>query len=135
MRVFLDTNVLASATATRGLCADVLRVTFEFHQLVVCDLLLNELERVLREKFRASPELIAETLWLLRQDSVTASPLPHLVLPIKDQDDIPIVSSAVNGQAVIFVTGDQELLTIKRVDNTEILSPRAFWEKLKNGTT
>lgn len=26
MRVFLDTNVLVSALATRGLCADVLRI-------------------------------------------------------------------------------------------------------------
>ena len=35
MRVFLDTNVLVSAMATRGLCADVLREILTSHRLVV----------------------------------------------------------------------------------------------------
>ncbi len=35
MRVFLDTNVLVSAVATRGLCADVLREVLLSHQLLV----------------------------------------------------------------------------------------------------
>ena len=66
MRVFLDTNVLASATATRGLCADVFRSTTEFHELVISEHLLTELERTLRTKFKAPPDLIADALWLLR---------------------------------------------------------------------
>ena len=42
MRVFLDTNVIASATATRGLYADVFRFTTEFHELVISEHLLIE---------------------------------------------------------------------------------------------
>jgi predicted nucleic acid-binding protein len=34
VRVYLDTNVLMSAVATRGLCADVLHVVVAEHQLV-----------------------------------------------------------------------------------------------------
>ena len=41
MRVLLDTNVLASAAATRGLCADVLRVVLAEHELVVCRQILT----------------------------------------------------------------------------------------------
>ena len=44
MRVFLDTNVIASATATRGLCADLFRTVIEFHQLVISDHLLEEIK-------------------------------------------------------------------------------------------
>jgi predicted nucleic acid-binding protein len=51
MKVFLDTNVLASAAATRGLCADGLRQVFASHQLFISDQVLNELNRVLRFKF------------------------------------------------------------------------------------
>jgi hypothetical protein len=36
MKVMLDTNVLASAVATRGLCADVLRAVLAEHELVIC---------------------------------------------------------------------------------------------------
>jgi uncharacterized protein len=35
VRVALDTNVLVSAVATRGICADVLRVVLTEHELVV----------------------------------------------------------------------------------------------------
>ena len=48
---FLDTNVLASAAATRGLCADVLREVLTSYELVTFAQVLNELERVLRTKF------------------------------------------------------------------------------------
>ncbi|HZL91991.1 MAG TPA: hypothetical protein VFB99_00055 [Vicinamibacterales bacterium] len=35
MKVFLDTNVLVSAFAARGICEDVLRIVLAEHQLVV----------------------------------------------------------------------------------------------------
>ena len=128
MKVFLDTNVIASATATRGLCADVMRTVIEFHDLVVSHHLINELQRVLRDKFGASPELIAEVASLLRQDSLCAEsqPLAHLVL--KDPGDLAIVSSAINGGADLLITGDREVLALKRVGTMQILSPRQFWD-------
>ena len=47
MRVFLDTNVLVSAFATRGLCADVLRLILAEHTLVTGEVVLRELRRAL----------------------------------------------------------------------------------------
>ena len=128
MRVFLDTNVLASATATRGLCADVFRSTTEFHQLVISEELLVELERTLRTKFRAPPDLIENTLWLLRQDALLASAEPTTSLPLKDKGDVAIVSAAINAAADILVTGDKELTAITNVGNLRIVSPRQFWD-------
>jgi predicted nucleic acid-binding protein len=61
VRVFLDTNVLASAIATRGICADVQQVTLAEHELVLGEKVLGELSRVLRTKFRVTPEDADET--------------------------------------------------------------------------
>ena len=61
MRITLDTNVLVSATASRGLCADVFRTAIEFHELVVSEHLLEELKRILRTKFDAPEDLIADS--------------------------------------------------------------------------
>jgi predicted nucleic acid-binding protein len=36
-----------------------------------------------------------------------------------------------NGEADLFITGDKELLGLKGIGGMEIISPRAFWEKLK----
>ncbi len=128
MKVFLDTNVVASATATRGLCADLFRTVIEFHELVISDILLDELRRVLKDKFNASPETIDDVVWLLQQDTIFAQALPRTGVPLKDPADVAIISSAVNGGADILVTGDKEILDLKHVGKLRILTPRQFWD-------
>lgn len=132
MKVFLDTNVIASAMATRGLCADVLRTAIEFHQLVVSELLMAELRRTLRAKFGAPPDLIDDALWGLRQDAILAESQPRADLRLRDSDDVAIVSAAINGGAEVLVTGDKEILGLHRVGNLQILTPRQFWERVRS---
>lgn len=129
MRVFLDTNVIASATATRGLCADVLRLVFEFHELVISECLVTELRRVLKDKFGASTDLIDEVVRLLSQDTIAAGHEPLHHMPLSDPADVTIVSCALNGSADVFVTGDKEILDLRRIGSLEILTPRQFWDK------
>jgi putative PIN family toxin of toxin-antitoxin system len=131
MKVFLDTNVLVSAVATRGLCADVLREAFVSHQLVVSTPLFSELENVLRKKLGIPNEFISEFIETLRQDAYDSSPSGLPDVDIQDKDDLIILSSALNGDVDIFITGDKELLELHRIDNMDIISPKMFWERLK----
>ena len=131
MRVFLDTNVLASALATRGLCTDILRAVINSEDLIVSDALLVELRRILLKKFRVPQPLVDEMILFLQRDTIRAETGDLLDLRIKDKDDIIILSSAVNGKADIFVTGDKEVLSLGNVERMEILSPRGFWDKTK----
>ncbi|HSE86945.1 MAG TPA: putative toxin-antitoxin system toxin component, PIN family [Candidatus Binatia bacterium] len=131
MRVFLDTNVLASAAATRGLCADVLREVLASHVLLISTQVLSELKRVLATKFGVPQELIDEFMALMRQDTVLAQPGQLPGLKIQDWDDLPILSAAISAGADVFVTGDKELLDIGQIENLAILSPRQFWESLR----
>jgi uncharacterized protein len=131
MKVFLDTNVLASAAATRGLCADVFREVFASHELFISDQVLTELRRVLRLKFGVGQDLIDDFIWLLEQDSVPAQPAQLPGIELKDKDDLAIVGAAITAGVEVLVTGDKELLGLGRFFNLEILSPRQFWERLK----
>ncbi len=131
MKVFLDTNVLTSAAATRGLCADVLREVFAFHELFISEQVLAELRRVLRLKFGLSQDLIDDFIWLLEQDSVSAQPAHLPRIELRDRDDLAIVGAAITAGVEVLVTGDKELLDLGRIANLEILSPRQFWERLK----
>jgi len=131
MKVFLDTNVLASAAATRGLCADVLRQVFASHQLFISEQVLNELNRVLRFKFGVGQDLIDDFIWLLQQDTVLAQPAQLPRVELQDKDDLPILGAAIAAGAQVLVTGDKELLELGHIKDLEILSPRQFWEKLK----
>lgn len=133
MRVLLDTNVLVSALASRGLCADVFRAGIAGHELVVAPPLLAELRRVLQTKFRVPAEAVADALWLLEQDAIAADPEPATDVELKDRSDVPILSAAINGQADVLVTGDRELLAVRRVGKLRILSPRQFWERIRRG--
>jgi uncharacterized protein len=132
MKIFLDTSVLVSALAARGLCADVLREVLLSHQLVISAPLLSELEEVLREKFGTSSLLILEYLQILKQDALSSSPSNLPDVHLKDKDDLPLLSSALNGKAELFVTGDQELLHLKKIGDMQIISPRGFWERLRS---
>lgn len=131
MRIFVDTNVLVSAVATRGLCADVLRNILIHHQLVISDSLIKELEKTLYKKLGVPEDLISEFVELLKKESVFTTPVSLPGIEIKDHDDLVILSCAFNGKADLFITGDKELLRLKRIENMEIVSPRTFWEKLK----
>lgn len=132
MKVFLDTNVLVSALATRGLCSDVLRETLSFHQLVISPPLLTELERILRDKIKLPNNLVAESLEFLKQTSLLSKPIDRPIPELKDKDDVPIINSALNVGVELFVTGDKEVLKLRIVDEMNIVDPRSFWELLKS---
>jgi putative PIN family toxin of toxin-antitoxin system len=130
MRVFLDTNVLASATATRGLCADLFREVLLSHHLVVSRPLLDEVARVLVLKFGASPEIVEDVLSLLQQETTMAAggALPEVAL--EDKDDLVILAGAIAGGAEVFVTGDKAVQALRCVGTMQALSPRQLWERL-----
>ena len=131
MRVFLDTNVLVSAVATRGLCADVLRQVFTSHELIISEYLIKELERVLEDKFKLPQDVVEEYVLLLHQDAIVADEVNHLSISLKDRSDIRILKAALHAKADVLVTGDFELQTLGRIENLLVLSPRGFWEKLR----
>jgi len=131
VKVFLDTNVLASAAATRGLCADVLREVLASHDLCISDQVLSELKRVLRFKFGVPQDLIDDFILLLQQDTVLAQPAELPRVKLKDKDDLSILGAAISAEAKVLVTGDKELLNLGHIEDLEILSPRQFWEKVR----
>jgi putative PIN family toxin of toxin-antitoxin system len=135
LRVFLDTNVLASALATRGLCADVLQVVLAEHQLIVGEKVLSELHRVLLRKFGATTELADETDEFLRREAEVIGKAPRLELSVRDADDILVLEQAVAGAADVLVTGDRDLLEMKSEVAVRMLSPRAFWDLLREVST
>lgn len=131
MRIFLDTNVLASAIATRGLCTELFEGIITNHELLSCEQVLRELRRVLSRKFHLPKPVIQQYLGLLRAEAeMVAAPRKMPRLRIKDPDDAPILACAIAAKADVFVTGDKALLDIDKLEGMPILSPRELWRKL-----
>lgn len=131
MRVFLDTNVLVSAFATRGLCADVLHTVLAEHQLVLGETVLTELGRVQRTKLGLPADLVDETLAFLRREAAVTSDVVDPGLSLRDPTDVPILGEALAAGAQVLVTGDRDLLDVGRGAPIPIMSPRAFWDHLR----
>jgi len=132
VRVFLDTNVLASAVATRGICADIFRTTLAEHQLLIGEAVLAELGPVLVRKFRISPDLAWEMEDFLQREAEIVEPSSPLGIRLRDPDDVAILEEAVGGQADVLVTGDRDLIEVAGQAPIQIVSPRGFWDLLRS---
>ena len=132
MKVFLDTYVLVSGFATRGLCADVIRLVLAEHELITGDVVLKELERVLKDKIGLPTEQIQEILAFLGNRAVQPKPKSVSSIPVRDEDDQWVLASAWAAKAEVLVTGDKDLLDIAaKVTGLTITDPRGFWNLAK----
>jgi putative PIN family toxin of toxin-antitoxin system len=128
VRVFLDTNVLVSAFATRGLSADVLRLVLSEHTLITGEVVLRELTRVLTNRIGLPKSRVEDIVTFLREYEVVPKPRVPSDVAIRDEDDRWILASAVAGAAEVLVTGDQDLLDVATAAPLKIVHPRGFWE-------
>jgi uncharacterized protein len=133
VRVYLDTNVVVSALATRGLCADLLEVILADHALVVGETVLIELQGVLGRKVRLPPKAVAELDAFLRGQGDVVRTSWFLRVKVRDPSDRPILAEAVAGRADSLVTGDRELLVLAGRSPVAIVSPRELWDRLRSG--
>ena len=130
MRVFLDTNVLVAAFATRGLCADVVRLTLAAHEMMVSETVLTELARALGDKIGLPERQVRSILSFVRQEATVAPEAPPGV-PVRDPADASILAAAMAGDADVLVTGDRDLLELEHPVCVRIVTPRGFWQMLK----
>ena len=131
MRVFLDTNVLVSAFATRGLCADLFQALLADHAPIVSETVLSVLETALRAKFRHSAESAAERAEFLRRTCEVAPPAKPRLLAGIDAKDRKVIADALAASVDALVTGDQAMLALRAVESMAVMSPRQVWERLR----
>lgn len=133
MRVFFDTNVLVSAIATRGICADLLRSVASEHELVIGEVVLTELRRVLATRFRLPAERINEVETFLRTYEVVATPDAMDPVQVRDAADRWVLANARTAQADVLITGDADLLAVAATAGLRIVTPRELWEEVRRG--
>ena len=136
MKLVLDTNVFVSALLKRSSAPGQILQAWRDGRfdLLVSDPLYTELADVLgRRKLRAylEPELSQRFLELLRNYAkwVEVARVPKRA--VRDPKDAMILGTALGGRADHIVSGDQDLLVLRRFRGIPILHPRAALEVIR----
>lgn len=130
MLVMVDTNVLISALLFPGERMEALlcKITTE-HQLVLSSYIVDELLAVTRRKF---PNKIGAVDLLLSQLPYELVYTPKQPKPglfeIRDENDYPVLYSAIVEDVDVFITGDKDFEELA-LEKPEILSPSGFLKK------
>lgn len=133
MKIVLDTNVLFASLSTHGVCFELVENCVRFHQLFTSQFILDELHKNLVKKLDLSPKKAKEVIALLssRMEIVEPAPLPKPVC--RDPDDDQVLGTAIAGKCSCVISGDKDLLVLKKVQGVVILSPSAFWKHENKG--
>jgi putative PIN family toxin of toxin-antitoxin system len=128
VRAVFDTNVLIAAFLTEGLCSGLLiRARKQAFNLVLCDDIIREFEGILIKKFKLTSTDISEISAIV---SEAASEILHKLNPIpnicRDPNDDMIIACAIDATADYIVTGDEDLLILKKYKDITIINPRNF---------
>ena len=126
MRIVLDANVIVAAFAARGLCESVMEVCLSEHEIVLSEELLDEILKSLLQKIKLPSGVVDAIGELLREHSNMVNPISIAPGVCRDPDDLKVLSLAVASKADYIVTGDKDLLVLKKFEGIPILNPRSF---------
>ena len=131
MKVVCDTNVIIASFAARGLCHAVFELCLDRFEIIVSSFLIKEVETNLAKKLKLPHKLIGEITEFLSEEAETIEigDIPRDVC--KDPADARVLALVQKSEAAYLITGDKELLALKKIGSSKILSPRQFWETVK----
>jgi putative PIN family toxin of toxin-antitoxin system len=126
LRVVIDTNVIVSALNFGGNPKAVLELARKNRiQNVTSPFILNEVEKVLTQKFRWQKDITQEIISDLCNFSQLVNP-PKSLAVISYPPDNRILECAVAGEADYIVSGDRHLTDLKTYGKINILTPTEF---------
>jgi len=130
VRVVLDSSVLVAAHIGRaGVCAELLEDVLMDHELITSEFILGELSRKLTQKFHFSADTVAEVRASVAQSAQCVEPAEVAADSCRDPEDLPVLGSAVAGQAELLVTVDRDSLDLGEFAGIPIVKPGEFWKR------
>lgn len=130
LRVVLDSNIWVSAIIYNGRAEKVLLYCLDNASIIISDEISDELHEHFRNVAKAPYK------WLRNFHQVVDIVCEVVITGlsdlsqnnVRDPKDLHIITAAINGQCDYIVTGDKDLLVLKRYKGTKIISPAEFLE-------
>lgn len=131
MRLVLDTNVLFAGYISRGTCAALYEQVLATETLITSEQILSEFEQALLVKARVPH---AEAAAARHQAQSNAEVVRAAILPARvsrDADDDAILGTAVAASADLIVSGDKDLLVLRKYQGIPVITPAEALARLR----
>lgn len=134
MKVVLDTNVYVSEALFGGVAGEIIKAAQQgLFTVFISECILEEIADVLgSSKFHATPRFIHLTVRRASRVSKTVRISGKHMSRVVDLKDHPVAETAVNCGADYLVTGDGELLSLRKIDSVEVISLSDFLSALRH---
>jgi putative PIN family toxin of toxin-antitoxin system len=128
MRVILDTNVIMAAFASRGLANAVFELCLDKHEIIISEHILLELQNNLQKKLKMPKDKVLGIIEYLREFCIVRLDKILDKKICRDPEDLKILGLSELAEPDYIITGDSDLLTLKKYHSVPIITPREFWE-------
>ena len=130
-RVFIDTNIFISAYFWPGNERNLVSIPHKNIKYYTSQQVLDEIKKVLMEKFNVNIDDINGYISKILSKFIIAKPDVESQVVVRDEKDTDILKSALSEHCTFLITGDKDLLTLKKVINTRILTSTELIKELK----
>ena len=94
--------------------------------------MLSEFEDFFKNKLNLPVKQINAILQYLRSFEVVSDHTPPTEIVLRDKNDIPVLSAALNSHSDFIVTGDKDLLEVSDKFGIRVVDPRTFFQIIKS---
>lgn len=126
LHVVLDTNIVVSAIVYGGNPQIIFHLALDKKILaVISEPLKTELSSILVQKFQYTPDELHVLEKKMKKKFTSVRPNSELQV-LKDLPDNRVLEAAVEGKCQVIVTGDKELLALKKYQGINIMTASEF---------
>ena len=132
IRVTADSNINISPLQFRGKPQVILELAANKRvSLIGSPPILDEVQRVLRDKFRWPSERLQQALRVMQRLMTIVQPSVTIDAVPADRDDNRILEFAVEGRCDYIITGDKDLLRLGAYEGIHILTATQLLDDFK----
>lgn len=130
IKVVIDTNVFISAFVFGGNALEIIRLFLKGNiEVYISPFILEEVTRILREKFLWEELKIEKLLQLVKSKAKVVYPQVKVSIIKSKDDDNRILECALESKADYIVSGDKRhILLLKELEGIKIVSVSEFLE-------
>ena len=130
-RIFIDTNIFISPYFWPGNERNLVSIPQKNIKYFTSQQVLEEIKKVLKEKFNVNINDIDDYISKILSKFIIAKPDFDSQVVVRDEKDTDILKSALSKHCIFLITGDKDLLTLKKVKNMRILTSTELIKELK----